>query len=127
MKIKRTASKLQKKARRGYQGHPVATVAYYGPDMSRASKVAVGIFLHDGEPVSELRRWFSHSSDVRWDPAINQEIVEFITAYHVKTVALNPELMGCPHEEAIDYPEGESCPYCPFWAGRDRFSGEYIT
>ncbi len=127
MKIKRTPSRLQKKARRGYQGHPLATVAYYGPDASRASKVAVGIFLQDGEPVSELRRWFSDSSDARWDPDINQQILEFIVTYHVKTVALNPELMGCPHEEAIDYPEGERCPHCPFWAGRDRFSGEYIS
>jgi hypothetical protein len=127
MKIKRTPSRLQKKARRGYQGHPLATVAYYGPDASRASKVAVGIFLKEGEPVSELRRWFSDSSDARWDPVINQQIAEFIASHHVKTVALNPELMGCPHEEAIDYPEGEHCPRCPFWAGRDRFSGEYIS
>jgi hypothetical protein len=28
-----------------------------------------------------------------------------------------------PHEERIDYPEGEACPQCPFWAGRDRFAG----
>jgi hypothetical protein len=28
--------------------------------------------------------------------------------------------MGCPHEEEIDYPKGEACPHCPFWAGRER-------
>jgi hypothetical protein len=89
--------------------------------------VAVGIFRREGDPASELRRWFSESSDVRWDPEINQEIFEFIAANEVKTVALNPELMGCPHEEAIDYPEGEHCPHCPFWSGRDRFSAEYIS
>ena len=27
---------------------------------------------------------------------------------------------GCQHEEGIDYPEGELCPDCPFWAGRER-------
>lgn len=26
-------------------------------------------------------------------------------------------------EEGIDYPDGEACPQCPYWAGRDRFSG----
>jgi hypothetical protein len=27
-----------------------------------------------------------------------------------------------PHEEGIDY-EGATCPACPFWAGRDRWTG----
>jgi Extended Signal Peptide of Type V secretion system len=31
---------------------------------------------------------------------------------------------GRPHEEGIDYPEGSTCPRCPFWAHRDRWSGE---
>lgn len=29
-------------------------------------------------------------------------------------------MMGCPQEEGIDYPMGEACPQCPFWAGRER-------
>lgn len=29
-------------------------------------------------------------------------------------------------EEGIDYPDGGSCPPCPFWAGRDRFTHELI-
>jgi hypothetical protein len=64
---------------------------------------------------------------VRGDPEINQEILEFIVTSHVNSVVLNPELMGCPHEEVTDYPEGESCPHCPFWSGRDRFTAEYIS
>jgi hypothetical protein len=31
------------------------------------------------------------------------------------------------HEEGIDYPEGEACPRCPFWAGRDRWTGQSVT
>jgi hypothetical protein len=30
-------------------------------------------------------------------------------------------LFGCPHEEGIDYPDGETCPQCPFWATHDRY------
>ena len=26
--------------------------------------------------------------------------------------------MGCPHEEGEDFPEGEDCPFCPFWKGK---------
>src|SRR5712692_4405008 len=29
-------------------------------------------------------------------------------------------IIGCPHEEGIDYPEGKSCPQCPYWARRAR-------
>jgi hypothetical protein len=35
-------------------------------------------------------------------------------------------IIGCPHEEGIDYPEGKSCPQCPYWAGRDRFTHERV-
>ncbi len=35
-------------------------------------------------------------------------------------------IMGCPHEEGKDNPEGEVCPKCPFWANIDRFTGETI-
>jgi len=59
---------LCKKTKKGFRGYPVATVAYYGPDNKRASKV----------------------------------------------------------EEGIDYPEGGICPKCPYWAYRDRWTGEII-
>jgi hypothetical protein len=39
---------------------------------------------------------------------------------------LADRIIGCPHEEGVDYPEGQSCPRCPFWAHRDRWSGELI-
>jgi len=54
---------LEKRAKQGFRGYPIATIAFYG-------------------------------------------------------------IIGCPHEEGTDYPEGKSCPQCPFWAGRDRFTQE---
>lgn len=42
-RIRRRPSPLQKKARKSFQGYPVATIAYYGPDDRHATKVAVGI------------------------------------------------------------------------------------
>jgi hypothetical protein len=41
-----------------------------------------------------------------------------------KSVAIADRIIGYPHEEGLDYPEGEWCPQCPFWKGRDRWSGE---
>jgi hypothetical protein len=33
---------------------------------------------------------------------------------------MSREMLGCPHDEGIDYPEGEACPEYPFWVGRER-------
>jgi hypothetical protein len=118
----RSTKWLSKKAKLGNRGFPVGALAFYGPDDRRASKVAASVLVAEGaEP--HLRRWFSESSDVRSDETIADEIVEFFRANGVRSVAMTSGLIGCPHEEGIDYPDGEVCPHCPFWAGRDRFAG----
>lgn len=114
---------LRKKARQGMRGFPVGTIAFYGPDNRRATKVAVSIIRQEGaEP--ELRRWFSEVSDVRTDGAILAEIGDHLRQGSVRSVAMVDGIIGCPHEEGIDYPFGEACPECPYWAGRDRWSGQ---
>jgi hypothetical protein len=124
MKIRlKTGSRLRKKAKKGLRGYPAATIAFYCPTADRASKVAVGIIgSHDQEP-SDLRRWFSDTGDARHDAGIEREILQYIADHGVVSVLMADGLLGCPHEEGIDYPEGQSCPQCPYWAGRDRFSG----
>ena len=118
---------LQKRARRGFRGYPVATIAYYGPDDTFASKAAVGILLEENKGVASLERWFSRNdADVRWDATINHEIMDFIDQFHVKSVAVANRILGCPHEEGIDYPYGKPCPKCAFWANRDRWTGQVL-
>jgi hypothetical protein len=102
----------------------VATVAFYGPDASRASKVAVGIIPFEGSEATELRRWFSDTADLGSHSP--NEILAFIKEHGVMTVAMSPGIIGCPHEEGIDYPEGEVCPMCPYWATRNRWTGEEL-
>jgi len=119
------AKSLRKKAKRGFRGYPIATVAFYGPDDKRASKVAVGLVVAENEKVT-MQRWFSEEDDVRTEPAILQAVLDFIKAHAVRSVVMTDRIIGCPHEEGIDYPEGQKCPQCPFWATRDRWSGEVI-
>ena len=127
MKLKsRTQSPLKKKARRGFRGHPVATVAFYGPDDTHATKVAVGIVAAEGAQAEALERWFAEERDVRSDPAIERAILDFIQRHGVKSVVMTDRIIGCPHEEGVDYPEGQACPRCPFWAHRDRWTGEVV-
>jgi len=113
---------LAKHARRGFRGYPVATVAFYGPDASAATKVAVGIVPGEGARVAALERWHSSEVDVRIDPGISREVEAFIKKHGVRSVVLSPGIIGCPHEEGVDY-EGEYCPLCPYWQGRDRWAG----
>ncbi|HEX6383381.1 MAG TPA: hypothetical protein VF177_01815 [Anaerolineae bacterium] len=115
-----------KKTSQGPRDYPIATIAYYGPDDRRASKVVVGI-LAGKDDITDMQKWYSDKGDVRIDVKINQEIAEFIDKSQVKNVALMEGIIGCPHEEGKDYPKGESCPQCPFWEGRDRWTGELIN
>ena len=127
MKFKRRSdSPLKKKARRGFQGYPVATIAFYGPNDQRASKVAVGIVTKEDADPDALERWFAEEGDVRTDPAVASQILEFIQRHSAKSVVMTERIIGCPHEEGVDYPDGGVCPQCPFWAHRDRWTGDVI-
>ena len=113
-------------ARKGFRGYPVGTIAFYGPTGEKATKAAVGIVLREGAEPEPLRRWFSEDVDVRSDPRISREILDFLRRYGVRSVVMSDGLLGCPHEEGVHYPEGEVCPECPYWADRDRWTGERI-
>lgn len=118
---KRSNSPLAKKARHGFRGYPVATIAFYGPDDSRVSKVAVTIWAaEEAEEPTAMRRWYLDEGDVRTDAVVQEEILQFVRAHEAGSISVADRIIGCPHEEAIDYPEGEACPKCPFWANRDR-------
>lgn len=111
---------LDKKSKLGFRGYPVGTVAFHGPDDQHASKVAVAVIVAPDTEPAALQRWFAESGDVRNDAAIFEEIALFLRGHEGHTVTITKEMMGCPHEEGIGYPEGEACPECPFWAGRAR-------
>ena len=126
MRFKRRSASPLKKARRGFRGYPVATIAFYGPNDKNASKVAVGILTKENADPDILERWFAEDRDVRTDPAVAREILEFIQRHGAKSVVMTDHIIGCPHEEGLDYPEGEVCPQCPFWEHRNRWTGDVV-
>ncbi len=127
-RIRITKTWVKKVARKtkGAGYFPTATIAFYGPDASRASKVVVGIFLQKNDDPDLLEKWYSDETDVRVDEDIGMDVLELLRSHGVTSCAVTDGIIGCPHEEGIDYPEGRSCPKCPFWAGRDRFTRERI-
>lgn len=117
------------KAAKPNSDYPLATIAYYGPDDQFASKVVVGILWSEAsQQADESHRWFAKGGvDVRQDQSILPQILDYIQSSGARRVVLADHILGCPHEEGIDYPEGEDCPQCPFWADRDRGTGETLT
>ena len=96
---------------------PVATIAFYGPDDKTPTKVAVGIVEKEGdEEPTALQRWAG--PNVADDLQVQAEIKAFIQEHKAKSVVMTNGVIGCPHEEGIDYPLGEDCPFCPFWQGK---------
>ena len=112
---------LRKKAKAGNLGLPKATLAFYGPDDKRATKAVLGVFLTEDEEDSTIHRFTNEEKDVRFDVVTQQKILARLREHEIRTLVMVEKIFGCSHEEAIDYPEGESCPMCSFWQGRDRF------
>ena len=104
---------------------PAASLTFYGPDARLVTKIVVGIFAtpSSGEP-DPVQKWLSDAGDLRADENVGKEIAAFMKGHGVRKVITSGRIMGCPHEEGIDYPEGSTCPACPFWADLDRFTDE---
>jgi len=95
--------------------YPIGTVAFYGPNDTITTKIAAAVITSPtAEPI--LMRWMA--TDVTTNPKVQREMLEFFGQHGVKSVAMSEGNMGCPHEEGEDFPNGEDCPFCPFWAGK---------
>jgi len=97
---------------------PLATICFYGPDDITPTKVTVGIITAWDKEPADLKRWWG--KDVVRDRRIQREITDFISAHNVQNTVISPGIIGCPHEEGIDFPIGEDCPFCTFWKGKQH-------
>jgi len=103
-------------------GYPLGTVMMYGPTRARATKYVAAVLAEpDSDPVA-LQRWFVSKGDIRNDTEIAEEITQFFKAHKAHEIVRSDRITGCPHEEGVDYPLGETCPECPFWTETDRFT-----
>ncbi len=126
LKLQRARDWLARRSRKPKKAYPLATLVFYGPTNKQATKLAAAVFLDGGEAPEALERWLLNDGDVRQDGRVTLELVNWMKTYDVQQVFINEGILGCPHEEGVDYAEGKSCPVCPFWANRDRFTGEPI-
>jgi hypothetical protein len=67
---------LTKKIRKGEKGYPIATIAFYGPNIDIATKVVCAIINHDGAEPEPIEKWFS-SWDLRKSEQVLIEVLGF--------------------------------------------------
>jgi hypothetical protein len=112
-------------SQRSRANYPLATISAYGPQNRQATKLVVGILRRAGQKeANPMRTWSTDASDVRHDPVIAAELADWLRGQGIKDTVSYDRIIGCPHEEGIDYPIGRTCPQCPFWASIDRFTHE---
>lgn len=94
---------------------PLGTVAMYGPDDKTATKIVASVFAYpNAEPI--LKRWVG--TDVAESEKVQSQITAFFEQHNARYVVATSGNIGCPHEEGQDFPEGEDCPFCPAWRGK---------
>ena len=105
--------------------YPLAAIISYGPNHKTATKLVASIFKRPGqrEPAA-IEKWIVQDGDIRKDPVVLDAMANFIKQHHVAETIKSGHILGCPHEEGIDYPDGGVCPQCPFWANVDRHTLE---
>lgn len=92
--------------------YPLATVTYHGPSPSDANTITVGILPGVEEPPI-VKQW--SGAGIAEDEGAAREIGQFIKEHDVARVLTSEWVLSCPHEEGVDYPLGQVCPYCPAW------------
>ena len=91
--------------------YPVGTIAHYGPDDRTCTKVVAGVITSENaEPI--LQRFMGAELDR--DPKVIDQIQSFFLKHHVTNVVYAEGILGCPHEEGPDFPNGMDCPFRPF-------------
>ena len=101
---------------------PIGTVARYGPDEKKTTKMVAGVIL-DEDAEAIIERWVG--TDVTENPKVQQGVEEFFAKHGVKSVVATDQNMGCPHEEGEDFPIGEDCPFCPYWKGKQGSNSSF--
>ena len=95
--------------------YPIGTIACYGPNDRRITKIVAAVFEYENaKPI--LERWVS--TTVGNNPKVRLQIKALFDRHLVKSVIKMDGNLGCPHEEGKDFPSGQDCPFCPYWAGK---------
>jgi len=84
MNLDKSTKRIAKRVKKGFQGYPQITLAYFGESNSCATEVVVGFIAAEGVAVQEQK--FSSDNDVRKDETIQTTLLKVIERAEAKTV-----------------------------------------
>ncbi|RME06047.1 MAG: hypothetical protein D6803_07520 [Anaerolineae bacterium] len=99
--------------------YPLGVLIYYGPDDQTCTRVTAAV-INAPNARPDFRHWYGDQPAS--DPQVIAEIGDFFRLHGVRAALMTEGIVDCPHDEGIDYPEGEPCPYCPFWSEQRKAS-----
>jgi hypothetical protein len=84
MNLDKCTKRIAKRVKKGFQGYPQISLAYFGESPDLATEVVVGFIADEGVAVQEQK--FSSKSDARTDETIQTTLLKVIERAEAKTV-----------------------------------------
>lgn len=84
MNLDKSTKRIAKRVKKGFQGYPQISIAYFGESTSCATEVVVGFISEEGAAAQEQK--FSSKSDARKDETIQTTLLKVIERADAKTV-----------------------------------------
>ncbi|MDN4504125.1 hypothetical protein QX776_17060 [Alteromonadaceae bacterium BrNp21-10] len=84
MNLDKSTKRIAKRVKKGFQGYPQISIAYYGESADCATEVVVGYTAEEGVAVQEQK--FFSKDDARKDETIQTTLLKVIERTEAKTV-----------------------------------------
>lgn len=84
MNLDKSTKRIAKRVKKGFQGYPQISIAYFGESDNCATQVVVGFTAEEGVAVQEQS--FSCKEDARKDETIQTTLLKVIERADAKTV-----------------------------------------
>ena len=84
MNLDKSTKRIAKRIKKGFQGYPQISLAYFGESAICATEVVIVFILEEGSEVQEQK--FSSKDDARKDETIQTTLLKVIERSNAKTV-----------------------------------------
>jgi len=84
---------LERRAQKGFNGYPLAIIAFYGPNDKTATKAVIGIIKESDGVTADFKKWTFDNGDLRKDvPTIKELGYDVVTLEATRTVWGPPKM-----------------------------------
>lgn len=84
MNIDKSTKRIAKRVKKGFQGYPQISIAYFGKSENCPTEIVVGYIAEEGDVAQEQK--FSSKGDARIDESIQTTLLKVIERADAKTV-----------------------------------------